>query len=72
MNNQSTGTPTSQEESPPQPTYAPVATAMGVTMLAAGILTHWTISLAGGALICWALWTWMNEICQQWGQSDEP
>ena len=52
----------------PRPTYAPVAMAMSVTMLAWGILTHWTVSLVGALLFVWALWSWMGEICRQWGK----
>ncbi len=55
-------------ESMPQPTYAPAAMAMGVTMLAWGVVTHWTMSVAGVALCVWALWDWMSDICRAWGR----
>jgi len=46
----------------PRPTYAPAGLAMGIMMLFWGIMTHWTMSLAGVLLMGWALWTWINEI----------
>ncbi|QDT64944.1 hypothetical protein [Calycomorphotria hydatis] len=60
-----------QQEAPPRATYAPVAMAMGITMAVWGILTHWLMSLSGICLFSWALWTWMSEICEQWGRQDE-
>ncbi|WP_425399288.1 hypothetical protein [Aeoliella sp.] len=58
-------------ELPPDPTYVPVAMALGIAMLVWGILTHWVMSLAGAGLFVWALWSWMSEICHQWRRQDE-
>ena len=55
----------------PRPTYAPAAMSMGVMMLVWGILTYWTMSLAGAGLLVWALSSWMNEVCQEWKSQDE-
>ncbi|MCA9101778.1 MAG: hypothetical protein R3C10_11170 [Pirellulales bacterium] len=60
--------PSPTEQSPPEPSYAPAAMAMGIAMTAWGILTHWTISLIGAALVVWALWTWMTEVCHTWSE----
>ena len=54
-----------------RPTYAPAAVAMGVMMIAWGMLTHWTVSAFGAGLFAWALWNWMNEVCRQWRVRDE-
>jgi hypothetical protein len=54
-----------------RPTYAPAAIAMGVMMLAWGILIHWTLSAFGAGLFVWALWKWMNEVCHEWRAGDE-
>ncbi len=59
---------TETEEVTPRPTYAPIAMSMGIMMLAWGILTHWTISLAGAVIFAWALWNWMDEITTAWGK----
>lgn len=59
--------PTEAEEVTPRPTYAPITMAMAITMLAWGILTHWTISLTGAGIFVWGLWSWMEEITMAWG-----
>jgi FtsH-binding integral membrane protein len=45
-----------------RPTYAPAALAMGVTMTAWGLLTHWSMSVLGAALAIAALGAWINDI----------
>ena len=40
--------------------------AMGIMLLAWGIMTHWTMSLGGLALMGAALWLWMKEIRSDW------
>ncbi|MCO6044326.1 hypothetical protein NG895_10450 [Aeoliella sp. ICT_H6.2] len=64
-------TATALDEVAPDPTYVPVAMAMGIALLVWGILTHWVMSLSGFALFVWALCTWMSEICEQWSRQDE-
>lgn len=60
-----------RNEIAPDPTYVPAAVAMAITLMVWGILTHWVMSLAGVSLLTWALWKWMNEICNQWRRQDE-
>lgn len=58
-------------------TYAPIATAMGITMIFWGILAHpygigiWAMSAAGAGLLAWALYSWMKELCHEWSVQDE-
>jgi hypothetical protein len=44
--------------------------AMGVAMLAWGLLTHWSMSLAGGGLVAWALCSWIGDVARQWSKSE--
>ena len=53
----------------PGPTAAPPAMAMGIMMLAWGIVTHWTMSLGGGLLMASAFWIWIREIRSGWSSS---
>lgn len=53
----------------PGPTAAPPAMAMGIMMLAWGIVTHWTMSVGGLVLMGVALWLWINEIRNGWSPS---
>jgi len=53
------GTKTAEE---PQPTYVPAALAMGIMMLLWGILTNWIMSVAGAALMVWAIAAWIGEM----------
>ena len=69
--NQSTPTAVPQiEADPAQPTYAPAAMAMGIAMLAWGLLTHWSLSVAGAALIAWSLGSWIGAVARQWRISE--
>ncbi len=52
-----------------EPTYAPAALAMGITFMLWGILTHWSMSLIGIAVIVGALWSWMHEIHSSWSET---
>ncbi|QDT98718.1 hypothetical protein [Gimesia aquarii] len=52
-----------------EPTYAPAALAMGITFMLWGILTHWSMSLIGAAVIVGAIWSWMNEIRNSWSET---
>jgi len=58
------------EEPELRPTYAPAALAMGITFMFWGILTHWSMSLIGVAVMVGALWSWMNEIRSSWSESN--
>lgn len=77
MNESSTSAIAPPEElSTPRPTFAPVAMAMGVAMTVWGLMTLrlttgslWFMSIAGAAIVVWALWSWMSEIARQWRES---
>lgn len=58
------------EEPLPQPSIAPAALAMGIMFLPWGILTHWSMSLAGLCLMGWAITKWVREIREEWAASD--
>ncbi len=45
-----------------QPTYAPAALAMGITMTAWGLLTHWSMSVLGAVLGISALGAWIRDM----------
>ncbi len=62
--------PVQEMEQELEPTYSPAALAMGITFLLWGILTHWSMSLIGAAVIVGALWSWMNEIRNSWSESN--
>ncbi len=60
------------EENVPRPTYAPIATAMGISMIAWGTMALtlninalWCMSIAGVGLFAWALKHWIDEIVSQ-------
>jgi hypothetical protein len=53
------------------PTYAPAAMAMGISMTAWGTLTHWSMSVVGVGLFVWALSRWIHEICMEWRKVDD-
>jgi hypothetical protein len=60
----------------PRPTFAPVAMAMGIAMTVWGFMTLrlttgslWFMSVAGAAVVVWALSNWMSEIARQWRES---
>jgi hypothetical protein len=46
----------------PRPTSAPVALALGATLLAFGVVTSWIISLAGLCLFLLGMWSWLQEL----------
>jgi len=49
----------------PQPTVWPAALAMGVTLAAAGLVTHWIVSLAGAVLAIAALVGWVELLVRE-------
>lgn len=52
-----------------KPTYAPAALALGITLAFWGILTHWSMSLIGAAVIVGSIWSWMHEIHSSWSET---
>ena len=70
MNAESSESQAEQSEGPEmRPTYAPAALAMGIMFMSWGILTHWSMSVIGIAVIVGAIWSWMNEIRNSWSES---
>jgi hypothetical protein len=49
----------------PRPTVWPAALATGATLLAAGIVTHWVVSLAGAVLALIALVGWVELLVSE-------
>ena len=49
----------------PQPTVWPAALAMGATLAAAGLVTHWIVSLAGAVLAITALVGWVELLVRE-------
>lgn len=60
--------PTAEAVELPQPTAAPPAMAMGIMMLAWGIVTHWSMSLGGVLMMATALWIWIRDIRSDWSE----
>lgn len=64
--------PTVGDDIAPRPTYAPVAMAFGISMIAWGLMALtlnigalFCMAIAGVGLSAWALKTWMDEIVRQ-------
>lgn len=60
------------QEVAPRPTYAPVAMALGISMIAWGLMALTlnigallSMAVAGVGLAAWALKTWIEEIVRQ-------
>ena len=51
----------SLHEGVPRDTLAPLVTAVGATLLVAGVLWSPISSLVGIALLAWGLWRWIGE-----------
>jgi hypothetical protein len=49
----------------PAPTVWPVALATGATLLAAGVVTSWFVSLAGAVLMVTALIGWVSVLLDE-------
>ncbi len=56
-------------ETPPRPTYAPAAAALGITLMAWGLLTMWIMSVVGLGLFAWSMASWIREIRAEWRSS---
>lgn len=56
----------------PAPTSAPVISAAGIALLAAGLVTHWALSLAGGALLLAGLRHWIAALAPGAGEIEVP
>ena len=54
------------EEIEVQPTYAPAAMSLGITMFFWGATTMWLMSVAGAAVMIWSLWTWISAMRDDW------
>ncbi len=54
----------------PEPTYAPAALALGVSLGAWGVMTHWIMTLTGAALAVWALAQWFGAIRSDWRREE--
>jgi hypothetical protein len=49
----------------PGPTIWPAALALGVTLVAAGLVTHWIVALGGAVLVLAALYGWVALLTEQ-------
>ena len=49
----------------PKPTYAPATLAFGISLAAAGVVTHFWVSLAGGILFVLGLSHWIRELAHE-------
>lgn len=56
----------------PRPTSAPIILAFGFTLLIAGILTHYGISIFGGILVVWGCVNWFQEVLPHEAHVDIP
>lgn len=59
------GSPPAAHPSLPRPTYWPAALAFGITLLAWGFVTTFTISLVGLLVIFLALGGWIGELLHE-------
>ena len=48
----------------PQPSYAPILLALGITMLFWGLVTSPIMSLGGLVIFVWGAWMWIRQISQ--------
>ena len=56
----------------PRPTSAPIVLAFGFTLLVAGILTHYGISILGAVLLVWGCVNWFKEVLPHEAHVDIP
>jgi prepilin signal peptidase PulO-like enzyme (type II secretory pathway) len=52
----------------PGPTYLPVIVAFGVTMIVAGVVINWLISVAGALITLIAVIRWIRETREEMGE----
>jgi hypothetical protein len=52
----------------PGPTYLPVIVAFGVTLMVAGVVITWFISLAGLLIMLFAVVRWVRETREEIGE----
>jgi Flp pilus assembly protein TadB len=52
----------------PGPTYLPVIVAAGVTMIVAGVVVQWLISVAGAVITLIAVIRWVRETREEIGE----
>jgi heme/copper-type cytochrome/quinol oxidase subunit 1 len=48
----------------PEPSYLPVATAFGITLLLVGVVLTWILSIIGGIIFIVAVVRWIRETRQ--------
>jgi hypothetical protein len=51
----------------PAPTIWPAALALGVTLVAAGLVTHWLVAVGGAVLMLAALGGWVMLLMEEAG-----
>jgi hypothetical protein len=51
----------SEHEHLPQLSVWPVVLALGVTLILAGVISSWIVSLVGVALLLFSIWSWTQE-----------
>jgi hypothetical protein len=56
----------------PRPTAWPLVLSVGVTLLAAGVITHWALLLVGAVLLLLGLKGWVGQLLPGVGHAHEP
>src|SRR5262245_17626492 len=56
----------------PRPTAWPLVLSVGVTLLAAGVITHWLLLLVGAVLVLLGLIGWVGQLISRAGHMHEP
>jgi hypothetical protein len=56
----------------PRPTAWPLVLSVGVTLLAAGVITHWVLLLVGAVLLLLGLTGWVGQLLPGVGHMHEP
>lgn len=51
----------SEHEHTPQLSVWPVLLALAVTMILAGVISSWIVSVVGVALLLFSIWNWSQE-----------
>jgi hypothetical protein len=51
----------SEHEHLPQLSAWPVVLALGVTLILAGVISSWIVSVVGIALLLFSIWNWSQE-----------
>ncbi|MDD5370701.1 MAG: cytochrome c oxidase subunit 4 [Anaerolineaceae bacterium] len=56
----------------PKPSIWPILVATGITLMVAGVLSHWLVSAAGIILLIVSVGGWTQENREQARDTDEP